>query len=130
MDGTSRRKTAKTIIRLISALEHIKMSEISLNNMSYNFAVYHSQQACEMSMKACLASVDLEDIFTHRVSGIFANRVINEVSEDLRMEFQSLLSKISELEFKYIPSRYDTVDETGHLIAPFLEFDIDDAKDT
>lgn len=96
---------ARAISYLCDALDDVPFIDTALKERIYNRAIFHCQQLCEKSAKACLASMGIVIADEHRFLEYFNNFVMPE-SQELGDSFQSLFKSLGKLETSYISSRY------------------------
>jgi len=101
----------RAIRYLLNSWDDLDSAEALLDKKIYSQTLFHCQQACEKSSKACLALFGLLFIEEHKCSD-FLKTVIIPNSEKLANKFKELVPKVVEIENNYIISRYG-VDKKG-----------------
>jgi len=106
-------REARAIRYLLDAVSDTAIIEPALLEGLYSMAIFHSQQACEKSAKACLSLLDILITDEHIYTNYLVKFIIPE-SKDLNKDFMKLLPDVNKLESYYIPSRYG-VDRFGKI---------------
>jgi HEPN domain-containing protein len=126
---------ARTIRYLIDSLNDKSAVSVLLNTGDCSSALFHIEQLCEKSTKACLAILGIllvgksvkerSLIKAHLFSDAIKVYIIPE-SGDLADDFKKLISSVREIESYYIPVRYG-VDTNGNI--SFEEYDEADVRE-
>lgn len=126
---------ARSIRYLIDSLNDKSAANVLLNSGDYSSVLFHIEQLCEKSTKACLAilgivligksSKEKSLIKEHLFSDSLKVYIIPE-SGELSDDFKKLISSVREIESYYIPVRYG-VDTNGNI--SFEEYDAADVRD-
>lgn len=104
---------ARSIRYLIDALNDMSVAELLFHSKYYQPAVFHIEQLCEKSTKACLAVIGILLTKEH----VFANSVkedIIPVSGELGVDFKQHLPLLRQLQYLYVRTRYG-VDVDGRI---------------
>jgi len=126
MAGSLQQKLeAMALARLTEAINHLDRCESDKKGGAFNISIYNAHQTCELSVKACLALLGIEEFRRHDPFKLF----IMKADESFKPRLKSIFSEVTELENRYVPSKYDSVKE-GRLIIPSLEFEEKDADES
>lgn len=89
----------------INALDDRSAAELLINSKQYSTTLFHIEQLCEKSTKACLAIISILLTKEH----LFSNNVkedIIPVSDKLSEDFKSFLPMLRRIQMMYVRSRY------------------------
>lgn len=104
---------ARAIRYLIDALNDKPFIEMAINMGLYSPAIFHMEQLCEKSTKACLCTFNIlitkEHLFTD-----FIERIIIPDVGGFKGDFNRYIPILRKLENKYVSSRYG-VDQWGNI---------------
>jgi HEPN domain-containing protein len=104
---------ARSIRYLMDALNDKSVAELLFNSKYNQPALFHIEQLCEKSTKACLATIGILLTKEH----LFANNVkedIMPVSGELEADFKRYLPLLRKLQLLYVRTRYG-VDVEGRI---------------
>lgn len=109
----------------IEACSDFEAVDTLIEHSKYNLAVYHTQQAVEKLLKACLAARGKIGIYKHEVYPFFKEVFESEISA---RDFKILDSNIVKLEEEWALSRYPNWDVEPIWI-PSERYKKEDAED-
>lgn len=96
---------ARAVRYLLDAVIDRSIIESAINTELYPIVIFHSQQVCEKSTKACLSLLGVLVADEHLYINFLKNMVIPN-SKALKSDFLSMISDLNTLEASYITSRY------------------------
>lgn len=96
---------ARAVRYLLDAIIDRSIIDSAINDGLYSIAIFHAQQVCEKSTKACLSLLGVVVADEHLYINFLKNMVIPN-SKALRSDFLNLMSDLNKLESAYITSRY------------------------
>ncbi len=119
-------KTKRALVRLFEAYVDLNSAKALLEKKIESRSLSHSQQCVEKALKACLAKVIVGDILSHTVAQYFEEKILPDLSEELKERFKDL-HDIIWVEERWIDTRYEEF-EAKRVKVPSLRFGSDDAK--
>lgn len=110
-----------------TAEKDLERAEDALEEKYYSYAVFHSQQCVEKSIKALL---EMEKVVVrdHDISDMFTLYILKkEEDKDVKKNLYEILDILDWFKGTWILSRYPIM-KKGRVISPFEQYDKEDAK--
>ncbi len=117
----------RALARLLEAHEDLKAAKLLLRKVESR-SLFHSQQAVEKSLKACLSKVIIGDIKLHPVIKLLKEKVLPSLPEPLQEQFTKLEDDAFWVERRWIDTRYEEIGANGKILTPLFRFGKTDAR--